>query len=109
MLNPRELRDLARLGAQARLDALDRERKAIYATFPQLRFRRGRSAGQGAETDGDRGATAKRPRRRMSRKARARIAEAQRKRWAEWKAKQSQTPSDESATAAAPARAPKKR
>jgi hypothetical protein len=83
-----ELRRLARIGAQARLDALQREVATIYAVFPDLRsggstpnpFSEGvRQAVQGAVT----------PRRpRLSLQARKRIAEAQRKRWAELKAKQ---------------------
>jgi hypothetical protein len=86
-----ELRRLARLGAEARLGALQQEISDIYATFPELR--RGRSAPD--LTDAVRqvrqGAVMPRRRRKMSREARKRIAEAQRKRWAEWKAKQRKT------------------
>jgi hypothetical protein len=84
-----ELRRLARLGAEARLEAVQREISAIYATFPELR--RGRPATK-PSTDGAtqarKGTVTPHPRRTMSREARKRIAEAQRKRWAEWKAKQ---------------------
>jgi len=83
-----ELRRLARIGAEARLEALQREISTIYAAFPELRsggstpnpFSEGvRQALQGAVT---------RRRPRLSLQARKRIAEAQRKRWAELKANQ---------------------
>jgi hypothetical protein len=87
-MTPAELRRLARFGAEARLDALQREIAGIYATFPDLR--RGRSA-PNPFTEGVRqavqGAVTRRRRPKMSASARKRIAEAQRKRWAEWRKK----------------------
>jgi hypothetical protein len=87
-----ELVRLARVGAEARLEALQGEISAIYATFPDLR--RGRSKPTPL-TRGSKptvqGAVTRSRRRKMSREARKRIAEAQRKRWAEWKAKRSKT------------------
>jgi hypothetical protein len=89
-----ELRRLARIGAEARLEALQREIAAIYLVFPELR--RGRlAAAPNPYTAGVRaavaGAVTRRRRPRLSREARKRIADGQRKRWAEWKAKQGRT------------------
>jgi hypothetical protein len=83
-----EVRRWARIGAEARLAALEREVAAIYQVFPDLRP--GRSA-LNPYTESVRKAlegavTRRRP--RLSLQARKRIAEAQRKRWAELKAKQ---------------------
>jgi hypothetical protein len=106
-----ELRRLARLGAEARLEALQREISAIYSTFPELGT--GRSA-TNPFTESVRqavqGAVTRRRRRLMSREARNRIAEAQRKRWAEWKAKQAKPSGTETASGAkASGRAGKKK
>ena len=87
-MNRAELRRLARIGAEARLEVIQREMATIYATFPALRGRSKEtdsSLGNDAEPPG---AHPKRRRRRMSADARKRIWDAQRKRWAEWKAKQ---------------------
>ena len=90
-----ELLRLARLGAAARLQELQREAEAIYTTFPHLRSGRPVRAQNPHTADvqtavsGVRGAVqgaVKRRRPKMSREARKRIAEAQRRRWAEWKA-----------------------
>jgi len=85
-----ELRRLARLGAEARLEALQREIAAIYQVFPELRGGRS-TAAQNPYTAGVRsavaGAVTRRRRPGMSREARKRIAEAQRKRWELWRAK----------------------
>jgi hypothetical protein len=84
-----ELLRFARVGAQARLEALQREIAAIYAVFPELR-----SGGSAPNpfSEGVRqaveGAVTRRRRPRLSPQARKRIADAQRKRWAELKAKQ---------------------
>lgn len=83
-MTQQELRRLARLGAEARLVALQNEMQAIYRNFPDLRTD-GPSPSPAASGNG---AGADRPRRRrLSREARQRIAEAQRKRWAAFKAK----------------------
>jgi len=93
-MTQKELRRLARIGAEACLEALQREIGAIYQVFPELRA--GRSARTpNPYTAGVRsaveGAVTRRRPRRMSREARKRIAEAQKKRWAEWKAKHGYT------------------
>jgi len=94
-----ELRRLAQLGAEARLEALQREISAIYATFPELRT--GRSAtnpfSEGVRQTVE-GAVTRGRRPKMSASARKRIAEAQRRRWAEWRVKQSSTTPTGSAT-----------
>jgi hypothetical protein len=86
-----EVRRWARIGAEARLAALEREIAAIYQMFPDLRAGRSApnpfTAGVRAAVKG--GVTRRRP--RLSLQARKRIAEAQRKRWAELKAKQVST------------------
>lgn len=89
-----ELRRLALIGAEARLEALQREMAAIFLVFPELR--RGRSAAApNPYTAGVRaavaGAVTRRRRPRMSPEARKRIADAQRKRWAEWRKKRERT------------------
>jgi len=95
-----EVRRWARIGAEARLAALEREIVAIYQVFPDLRA--GRSA-PNPYTAGVRkaveGAVTRRRRPRLSLQARKRIAEAQRKRWAELKAKQSKEEAEAASTA----------
>jgi hypothetical protein len=95
-----ELRRLARIGAEARLEALEREVAAIYQIFPELRTERSAS---NPFTEGVRAALkgAVTRRRRFSAETRKRMAEAQRKRWAELKAKQRDTAAT-TATIAAP-------
>jgi len=67
-----QLRQLAQLGAKARLEELRQEEAAIRAEFPEL-FRRGRQgAGNGAA-----------PRRRMTAANRKAVSERMRKYWAE--------------------------
>jgi hypothetical protein len=101
-----ELRRLARIGAQARLEALQREISAIYAVFPDLRT--GRSA-PNPFTEGVRqavqGAVTRRRRPRLSPEARKRIAEAQRQRWAELKAKQAKAVASDATQFASKAKA----
>ena len=43
-----QLHDLARLGAQSRLDALDREREEIFSIFPELRSKSASAPARGA-------------------------------------------------------------
>ena len=111
-MTSQELRRLARLGAEARLAALEREMAAIYQVFPELRGGRStatpnpytagvRSAVAGAVTPG------RRP--RMSREARKRIADAQRKRWAAWRADNGKSTASGVSAQATAAKAPRAR
>src|SRR6476620_6187692 len=95
-----ELRRLARLGAEARLEALQREIASIHQAFRNLRQRRSTAAANphtvgawnavaGVREALEGAVTRRRP--KMSPQGRQRIAQAQRKRWAEWRAKQSRT------------------
>ena len=104
-----ELRRLARIVAEARLEALEREIAAIYAVFPELRT--GRSAPNEGVREALKRAVTRRRRPRLSPKARKRIAEAQRKRWTELKAKQSNTSTvhDTAATSATAMKAARKK
>ena len=73
--------ELARRGADSRLQELQAEIASLIRAFPHLRVRRGRGAGQAA-IPGER-----RPRRRrLSADARERIRQAQLRRWAKYKA-----------------------
>jgi hypothetical protein len=72
-LNQEQLRQLARLGARARLDELRQEEAAIRAEFPDL-FRSKRQVA-------DNGAAG--PRRRMTAANRKAVSERMRKYWAE--------------------------
>ena len=90
-MRQQELRRLAQIGAEARLEALHREIAAIHEVFPELRRVRS-AAAPNPYTAGVRSAvegavTRRRSRRKLSREARQRIGDAQRKRWAEWKAR----------------------
>jgi hypothetical protein len=96
-MTKQELHRFARLGAEARLSALQRELAAIYQVFPDLRdvpstpAPNPYTAGVRRAVSGVRAAVADavtRRRFKMSREARKRIAAAQRKRWAEWRTKQ---------------------
>jgi hypothetical protein len=115
-MTPAELRRLARLGAETRLEALQREITSIHQAFPDLRNRRStaapnshtaavRSAVAGVTGVVEGAVTRRRP--TMSRQARQRIAEAERKRWAEWRAKQQPVRAD--AKSPAPGRSRKKK
>jgi hypothetical protein len=95
-----ELRRLARIGAEARLEALEREIASIHQAFPDLRQRHStaapnqytaevRSAVAGVRGAVEGAVTRRRP--RLSPQARKRIGEAQRKRWAALRAKQRDT------------------
>jgi hypothetical protein len=109
-----ELRRLARIGAEARLETLEREIAAIYQVFPDLRRERS-SAAPNPYTAGVRGAVegavTRQRRPPLSLQARKRIARAQRKRWAEWKAKQASTSTvpDTAATSATATKAARKK
>lgn len=77
ILDSREMKRLARLGAQSRLQELDREKTAILRAFPELRRRR--AAANGADQAGP----SRRRRRRMSAAQRRAVAKRMRKYWAE--------------------------
>jgi hypothetical protein len=83
-----DLRQLALIGARARLAELEAERQSILKTFPQLS--RARSDGAGptlapSEAGGAPKPAVRRRKRKMSAEGRRRIAEASRRRWAEWR------------------------
>jgi hypothetical protein len=83
-----DLRQLALIGARARLAELETERQSILKTFPQLS--RGRLDGAGptlasSEADSAPKPAAPRRKRKISAEGRRRIAEAARRRWAEWR------------------------
>ena len=81
-LSPEQLRELARLGAAARVQELRQEEAAIRAMFPDL-FGGGRQARDAGE-DGAGPATKRRRRRqRMSAAARKAVSERMRRYWAE--------------------------
>ncbi|HXH07120.1 MAG TPA: hypothetical protein VNI83_11065 [Vicinamibacterales bacterium] len=77
------LRRLARLGAQARLQELDRERAAILRAFPELR----RGAGRVPSAAGA-GNTRPRRRRRFTAAERRAISERMKRYWAERRKRQ---------------------
>jgi hypothetical protein len=76
-MNQQDLLRFARLGAQARLEILQREMDALLKQFPGLTAKggRGKSASGAA------------PKRNMSAAARKRISDAAKKRWTEWRKK----------------------
>ncbi len=79
------LRNLAKLGAQARLEQIEMERRAILATFPELGGG-GRRPGRPARSEQATEAPAKRRRRRrrtMNAAQRKEVSERMRKYWAE--------------------------
>jgi hypothetical protein len=78
-----ELIRLARIGAEARLAALQNEIQAIYLSFPQLRGKGGKET-VGADAPPP---AKKRGASNMSAAARRSISLAQKKRWAEWRKK----------------------
>ena len=82
------MRELARLGAAARIAQLRAEIAQLEKSFPGIgggTSRRGRPAAA-AET-GDAQPATKRKRRKMSAAARKKISDAQKRRWAKQKAK----------------------
>jgi hypothetical protein len=95
-----EIRRWARIGAEARLAALEREIAAIYQVFPELRSRRSAPNPYTAAVRAAlRGAVTRHRTRRLSPQARKRMAEAQRRRWAELKAMQAKTEQGDNASA----------
>jgi hypothetical protein len=86
-LNKEVLQRLAKLGALARLEQIDAERKAILAAFPDLAAQRARA--RGAKRGGTSQAAAapvaapKRRRRRMTTAQRREVAERMKRYWAE--------------------------
>jgi hypothetical protein len=83
-LSREEMKRLARLGAQARLQELRREESAIRQTFPEL-FRGGarRSAAGGDVADAGSPKRRRRRRSRMSPAERKAVSERMKKYWAE--------------------------
>ncbi len=78
------LRNLAKLGAQARLDQIEMERRAILAAFPDLG--RGRRRGRPARSEQATEAPARKARRRkrtMNAAQRREVSERMKKYWAE--------------------------
>jgi hypothetical protein len=84
-LNRDQLQQLARLGAQARLEELRREEAAIRAAFPDLSAGRGRGRRRRAAAAEPASAPTGRRRRRRSMSAAARkaVSDRMRKYWAE--------------------------
>lgn len=89
-----DLKSLARLGAEARLQQLDGERAAIFAAFPDLRQRqrgrrrtmgpgRGSEVGNGRVSARDESGGAGTKRRSMSAAARKAVSIRMKKYWAE--------------------------
>ena len=78
-LSSEQLKRLARLGAQARLEELRKEEDAIRRTFPDLFGGRGR----GRRAAGAQGAAPSGRRSRMSAAARRAVSERMKKYWAE--------------------------
>jgi hypothetical protein len=100
-----ELRRLARLGAEARLQELQRELTAIYSAFPDLRSGAGAATRQPARRpEAAQASKSRSGARRMSAAGRQRIADAAKRRWAEWRAQQAK-PEGETDAAAKPAAA----
>lgn len=84
-LNPDVLRSFAKLGAQARLEQIETERKAILATFPDLALKR-RGAAHPAVARSPHAAApvaARRRRSRMTAAQRKEVSERMKKYWAE--------------------------
>jgi hypothetical protein len=86
-LTPQQLREFARLGAEARLAQLDAEIAAIKSTYPEIARAHGSAP---AESRQARTPAKRRRRYRMSPEARKAAAERMRKYWAERKAAQPQ-------------------
>ena len=80
-MDQQELRRLARIGAAARLEQLDRERAVLLRSFPGLR-----AATTSSDADEDRvapGTPAKRQRRNMSAARRKAVSVRMKRYWAE--------------------------
>jgi len=83
-MKQQELIRYARIGAQARLETLQREIDGLLRQFPGLS--RGSAQGKGrlGKAAAEGGAS---PKRNMSPAARKRISDAAKKRWTEWRKK----------------------
>lgn len=81
-LNPEQLRQLARLGAAARVQELRQEEASIRAMFPDL-FGRGRPGRKPGANGAAEGTTRRRSRPKMSAAARKAVSERMRRYWAE--------------------------
>jgi hypothetical protein len=81
-LSPEQLRELARLGAAARVQELRQEEAAIRAMFPDL-FGGGRQARDAGEDGAAPRTTRRRRRSKMSPAARKAVSERMRRYWAE--------------------------
>ncbi len=81
-LSPEQLRELARLGAAARVQELRQEEAAIRAMFPDL-CGGGRQARDADENGAAPATTRRRRRQRMSPAARKAVSERMRRYWAE--------------------------
>jgi hypothetical protein len=87
-LNPDVLRRFAKLGAQARLEQIEMERRAILATFPDLALqRRGAARAVAASPQVAAPVAARRRRPRMTAAQRKEVSERMKKYWAERKKK----------------------
>jgi hypothetical protein len=78
-----EFRRLARVGAEARLVALEQERQAIMKAFPGIQPADGRRSRANGKIQ-------RRRRRKMSFAERKAVSLRMRKRWAEWRNKKGQ-------------------
>jgi hypothetical protein len=81
-LSPDQLRVLARLGAEVRVQELRQEEAAIRAMFPDL-FGGGRQARDAGEDGAAPATTRRRRRQKMSPAARKAVSERMRRYWAE--------------------------
>ena len=86
-LNQEVLKRLAKLGAQARLEQIEAERRAILAAFPDLAApRRGRAAGarkQARKVETPAAAKPRRRRRKMTAAQRKEVSQRMTRYWAE--------------------------
>ena len=84
-----DMKELARLGAAARLQELSEEMDAIHRAFPDLRSkRRGRRPGSARDTSAEAAPTGKRKRRKMSAAQRKAVGLRMTKYWAARRAAQ---------------------
>ena len=81
-LSPEQLRELARLGAAARVQELRQEEAAIRAMFPDL-FGGGPQARDAGENGAESAATRRRRRQKMSPAVRKAVSERMHRYWAE--------------------------
>jgi hypothetical protein len=88
-LSQAQLRELALVGARARLEELQRQEAELRAAFPEL-FRRGGGRKRVAAAAAGAGAPKRRRRSRMSAAARRAVSERMTKYWAERREEQTQ-------------------